>query len=100
MYYRFLKMHKACSECDLVYERESGFFLGAIYFNYGLTALLVTFLYIVLSISRVTSRQGTLYATVAVAVIFPLLFSRVARSLWLGFDFLIDPRPLEKKKEK
>ena len=88
-------MHKTCTNCDLLYERESGFFLGAIYFNYGLTALIVTVGYIVLSISQITSRQGTLNTTVAFAIIFPLLFSRYARSLWLGFDFMIDPRPLQ-----
>lgn len=91
-------MHETCSHCDLRYERETGFFLGAIYFNYGITALIVTVGYIVLSISQATSRQGTLNVTVAFAVIFPLLFSRFARSLWLGFDFLIDPRPLDDDK--
>jgi len=29
-------MYPACSECRTVYQREPGFFLGAIYFNYGL----------------------------------------------------------------
>jgi hypothetical protein len=30
-------MHTACDHCGLVYERETGFFYGAMYASYGLT---------------------------------------------------------------
>lgn len=30
------KMEKSCSHCDFVYEKEPGFFFGAMYVSYGL----------------------------------------------------------------
>lgn len=30
------KMEKNCSHCDFVYEKEPGFFFGAMYVSYGL----------------------------------------------------------------
>jgi hypothetical protein len=38
-------MPARCSHCGLRLERESGFYLGAIYFNYGITALTVAVAY-------------------------------------------------------
>ena len=35
-------MRSRCDWCGLIYEREPGFFLGSIYVNYGLTAVLTT----------------------------------------------------------
>ena len=41
---RFLTMHKTCEHCGLQYEREPGFFYGAMYVSYILSVgiLLVT----------------------------------------------------------
>src|SRR5260370_1722195 len=33
----YLAMYERCPECDLVYEREQGYFLGAMYFSYLLS---------------------------------------------------------------
>lgn len=33
----FPKMHKTCSLCNYKYEKEPGYFFGAMYMNYGLT---------------------------------------------------------------
>ncbi|MCA9216591.1 MAG: DUF983 domain-containing protein [Planctomycetales bacterium] len=85
-------MNKRCSSCQLQFERESGFFLGAIYFNYGLTALIVTVLYVGMLISRSVSPFYMKAIPLTIAVAFPLSFFRHARSLWLGFDYFIDPR--------
>ena len=85
-------MHEACPACGLKLEREPGFFLGAIYFNYGITALLVLVTYAGLRFFVGLNSQQTLFTTVALSVIFPVFFFRFARSLWLGFDQYHDPR--------
>ncbi len=41
----YFTMHDACPHCGRPFQRGAGFFLGSIYFNYGITALLVTVLY-------------------------------------------------------
>ena len=33
----FPKMHTYCSHCQFKYEKEPGYFFGAMYMNYGLT---------------------------------------------------------------
>ena len=85
-------MHSGCANCDLQYEREPGFFLGAIYFNYGLTSLIATAAYPIARLAMGYPRTPTIVAIVSFVVLFPLWFHRYARSLWLGFDFFADPR--------
>jgi uncharacterized protein (DUF983 family) len=94
LFRRWFLMHQHCPRCGLKYEREPGFFLGSIYFNYGLTALLVAIVYPVLLFNRVFSESRLLFIFV---VLFPMLFFRHARALWLGFDQWYDPRPPETK---
>jgi uncharacterized protein (DUF983 family) len=87
----WFSMYDSCSECGLKFQRESGYWLGSIYFNYGLTALLVTVGYLGLWFADLVSPE-TLAAILAVfALVFPLWFFRYARSLWIGFDHLMDP---------
>jgi uncharacterized protein (DUF983 family) len=35
-------MHRACPACDLVFEREPGYFTGAMYFSYALGIPILT----------------------------------------------------------
>jgi uncharacterized protein (DUF983 family) len=88
----WFSMHAKCEPCGLPFEREPGFFLGSIYVNYGLTAALVTAGYFALFFSDTLSDRQRLWLLVAFSVMFPLWFFRYARSLWLGFDQLFDPR--------
>ena len=88
----WFRMNSRCSECDTRFEREAGFFLGSIYFNYGLTAAIVTIAYIPLMLMRFASSTTLLLAAFAFTVLFPMWFFRYARALWLGFDQMMDPR--------
>jgi hypothetical protein len=84
-------MYPTCSECGLNYEREPGFYLGSIYVNYGLTALVTTILYLV-GFSYGINDQ-VLLATLAVfCALFPMLIFRHARAVWLAFDQFWDPQ--------
>jgi uncharacterized protein (DUF983 family) len=82
-------MWDVCSACGLRYEREQGYFVGAIYVNYALTAALG--LGGVLLLDRIVglSLWQELAVAVPVMLVAPLLFFRHARSLWLAVDFLI-----------
>jgi len=35
--HKFTATHKTCPKCQLIFEREPGFFFGAMYVSYGLT---------------------------------------------------------------
>jgi hypothetical protein len=85
-------MYERCPHCDIKFEREPGFFLGSIYINYGLTALIVAIAYPVLLFVWNLPERQLLLGAVAFTVIFPILIFPWARSLWLGFDQWHDPR--------
>lgn len=84
-------MFEHCNFCGLKYEREAGYFLGSIYFNYGMTATLVTIGYLVLVFVFGLTGKIVLWAALLFCLVFPLWFFRYARSLWLGLDQLFDP---------
>ena len=85
-------MNERCPHCGVKFEREPGFFLGSIYINYGLTALIVSVAYPVLLFVWGLPERPLLIGAVAFTVLFPILLFPWARSLWLGFDQWHDPR--------
>jgi len=89
-------MRSRCDWCGLIYEREPGFFLGSIYVNYALTALLTTVAYIANMATGAVSEKWMLGLLTAFCVLFPAWFFRYARSLWMGFDQYWDPRAEDK----
>jgi uncharacterized protein (DUF983 family) len=88
----FFAMHDHCPSCSKSFQREPGFFLGSIYFNYGLTALIVAIGYPVLLFYYEVNEQQLLIGAAVFTLLCPMLFFRHARSLWLGFDQFADPR--------
>jgi uncharacterized protein (DUF983 family) len=84
-------MRPKCDECHLDFRQEPGFYLGSIYFNYGLTALIVTISYFTLYFATSLSDRVVLIGLMVFIIFFPLWFFRYARSLWLGFDQYWDP---------
>jgi uncharacterized protein (DUF983 family) len=86
------RMHTRCPACQLIFEREPGYFVGAIYLNYGMTVLVVMPGYFLLDawLAPPLGLQLALWGTFA--VLFPIWFFRYSKSLWLALDFFVDPR--------
>ncbi|MGH7775285.1 MAG: DUF983 domain-containing protein, partial [Candidatus Binatia bacterium] len=84
MFYGLFKMHPECPQCHLKYEREQGFFVGAIYLNYAATVAIMIPGYFLLDYYAGISLSQQLILWSAFSVFFPLLFFRHSRSLWLG----------------
>ena len=84
-------MHERCRGCDYRFEREQGYFVGAMYVNYGVTALIIVAGYFALEWwTRITlGQQLALWGVVG--ILLPLAFFRHARGLWLGFDYIFNP---------
>ncbi len=72
-------MYERCDACGLKYQREAGYFLGSIYFNYGVTALLVTATYVPLFFIWEIPARVLLPAALALCILFPLWFFRYAQ---------------------
>src|SRR5918912_3092140 len=84
-------MRPQCLSCKLQFEREQGYFLGAIYINYAVTvtAMLAGFFGLE-SIARLSlAHQIILWC--GFGAVFPLLFFRYSKSLWLCIDYLFNP---------
>ena len=82
----WFRMHDTCSGCGASFRRESGFYLGSIYINYGVTVIVTGALYALLVLLGGTSHETALTVCLVVAVAFPILFFRHARSLLLALD--------------
>lgn len=87
----WLAMHERCAVCRLRFEREQGYFLGAIYINYGVTVVLAMLGSFALEYWTQPSLTQELVLWVGFGTAFPVLFFRYARELWLGFDYIFDP---------
>jgi uncharacterized protein (DUF983 family) len=87
----FPRMHERCPNCGLKFEREQGYFLGAMYISYGLALITIAVLGLLLWASTSWSLQkNTLWAILLFLPLAPTLtlFSRV---LWIYLDQAIDP---------
>ena len=80
------RMHDGCGACGLSFRREPGFYLGSIYINYGITVIVTGLLYGAIVLGAGWSNEAALAVCLAVAVLFPILFFRHARSLLLALD--------------
>jgi uncharacterized protein (DUF983 family) len=84
-------MHERCPVCGLKFEREAGYFLGAMYVSYGLALITIVIIGLVLWLGTSWSLMKiTLWAVVLFLPLAPTitLFSRV---LWIYLDQAIDP---------
>jgi len=83
-------MHAHCPRCNLQFEREQGYFVGAIYINYAATVAIAIPGFFLLDAFTTLSISYQLAIWVPFAVIFPLIFFHHARSLWLALDHLFN----------
>lgn len=88
----FPAMQERCPACGLKFEREEGYFLGAMIIDYGLGLILVSLFAIFLWVLTRWSFEKTVM--VALLLFLPTLpaLTRFGRVLWIYFDQSIDPQ--------
>ena len=84
-------MHERCPTCGLKFEREPGYFLGAMYVSYGLALVTIVIIAVALWLAVNWSLQKTV--VVAILIFLPLAFplTLFARVLWIYLDHAVDP---------
>jgi uncharacterized protein (DUF983 family) len=87
----WLKMHQHCASCHLQFEREQGYFIGAMYMNYAFTVAITVSGYFVLEWLTNISLAQQLALWGSVSILAPLALFRHARGLWLSFDYMFNP---------
>jgi uncharacterized protein (DUF983 family) len=86
-----LAMHERCPHCGLKYEREPGYFIGAMYFSYLISlppALLIS-----IAIWRLSHLSFNLVMVCAFVAYLPLVpaVTRWSRVIWMYVDRHFDP---------
>ena len=88
LYAGWFAMHPRCEACGLRYEREQGYFVGAIYLNYAVTVGVAVGAVLALDWVIGLTLAAQLAVGIALAALIPLAFFRYARSLWLSVGYL------------
>jgi uncharacterized protein (DUF983 family) len=87
-----IRMNDACPACGLVFTREEGYFIGAMYVSYGLSSLVLILgmLVVHLFLPELDLGWAILIALVAYLPFVPLAF-RYSRMIWMYFDRWVWP---------
>jgi uncharacterized protein (DUF983 family) len=89
----FPKMNEHCPVCGLKFEREEGYFLGAMYISYALGIGIIVLIAAVLwSITSWSITKDTIWAIVSFLPLAPAI-TLLSRVLWIYLDRAIDPEP-------
>lgn len=91
------KVKHHCLTCGTLYQREEGFFVGAILANVVTTEFVIMLVYVLGLATLGGSNQSILYILFAVALLFPLIFYHHSWSAWLSFDHYLERLPLYKE---
>jgi len=85
-------MNDPCPVCGLIFQREEGYFLGAMYVSYILSAMIVLPLYLLIAAWR-PSLAGIGLAVGVFVIYLPFvpMVGRYSRVLWIYFERAICP---------
>lgn len=96
---RMLTMYTHCSNCGLRYEREAGFFFGAMYVSYAINiALFVTAtVAFYLFLKPYVDWRWYIFSYAVLSLLLSPIIFRLSRSLWLSVMTKYNP---EKRGER
>ena len=94
VYGGFLRMRTACPACGLVFEREPGYFTGAMYASYTLGIFGTMPVWLVLLLTG-QPYAVILAVTLGMIVVLMPVFFHYSRVLWLHFDYVFNPKTFE-----
>ncbi len=93
LFRRGFTMYTKCTVCGWRFEREEGYWTGAIAVNLIVTELLIALAVVPLAIAFAAAHQPPtlLLIGLPLPILLPFLFFRHAKSLWMCFDFIVHP---------
>ncbi len=87
----WLSMHDRCPVCHLKYEREQGYFIGAMYISYALAIPPYLLLVSAFWIGAGWRYELALLGAVVVYLPFIPIAMRISRVIWMYIDQGLDP---------
>jgi len=97
-FFSFSKMNNTCSECSLLFEKEPGFFFGAMFVSYGLVVAECVAVFVacgVLFFDNWFSYYLIPILLLSVAVFAPFNY-RLSRVIWIAL--FVDKKTTSKRK--
>lgn len=85
-----LRMHRTCPHCSLAFEREPGYFLGAMYASYfiGMFITMPAWWWVMYNVQ---SWPFIAFVTIAmVLLVWPIAF-HYSRPVWIHIDYFVEP---------
>ena len=86
-----------CAKCGLVFNKEPGFFYGAMYVGYGISVAYLTIFYMLMMLLS-PDFEVEMYFLLAIGsllLLTPVVF-KVSRSIWINMFVSFDPNAVEK----
>ncbi|MEW6732543.1 MAG: DUF983 domain-containing protein [Acidobacteriota bacterium] len=90
LYQRIYKLRERCAFCGMLFQREQGYFVGAMYINILFTELLALIGWLTCVFVLQATDRTLLLVMIVLALICPLLFYHHAQSLWLAFNYIVE----------
>jgi uncharacterized protein (DUF983 family) len=101
IYESLLQVRNHCTNCGLLFQREQGYFTGALYVNIAVAEGSVLLAFLICLLVGVSNTDRMFAILIGIGALTPLLFFLHSRSFWLCFDYLIDrTRPRVKPDSK
>jgi uncharacterized protein (DUF983 family) len=85
------KTYERCPVCGFAFEREPGYYTGAMAVNLVVSELLIAIIAVPLAASQAVPVTTLIVLGCTMPVLLPLLFYRPTKSLWMSFDHFIHP---------
>ena len=88
------RLKERCPRCDLLFEREEGFWLGAYVINFGVGEGMVFVLLMVFLFAKVNNPHLALAPWLIVGgllgILLPILFFKNSRTIWAAIDLAMN----------
>ncbi len=101
LFRRWFTMYEQCPVCHLVYEREEGFYTGAMAINLVVSELIVAAIIVPFSVWAGLNPSVPFIPLLILGsplpIVLPLIFFRHTRGLWVNMNYLFDPPRLEQE---
>ena len=85
------KTYERCPACGFAFEREPGYYTGAMAVNLVVSELLIVIIAVPLAASQAVPVITLIILGCTIPILLPLLFYRPTKSLWMSFDHFIHP---------
>lgn len=87
----FPRMHERCPVCALKFEREEGYFLGAMYISYAIAVVIIAALSVAVWLLARSSLDRVVLWGVLLFLPFAPTITLFSRVLWIYLDRAADP---------